>query len=80
MPNSILMNFYIPRHLKERMEYVCAHRHLTRTSFILTAIEPVIEDWERKMNDQSDGLNQLSQSYEDPPTFFYTDHGETNDW
>ena len=39
MTDAVLMNFYIPRRLKTRLEEICDLRHLSRTSFILTTLE-----------------------------------------
>lgn len=49
MTDAVLMNFYIPRRLKTRLEEICDLRHLSRTSFILTTLEPEIEKWEGKI-------------------------------
>lgn len=65
MPETVLMNFYIPRRLKDRLEEICDCRHLSKTAFILTTIEPAIEAWERKLT-----LSARQVSGDDPPSFF----------
>ena len=77
MSNSVLVNFYIPRSLKHRLEDVCDYRHLTRTSFILTSLEPMIEHWERKI--RSHDIPTKSEDHRsefDPPKFFSSNEGQ----
>ena len=45
MSDKILMNFYIPKHMKHELNEVCDERGLTQTGFILTSIEPRIREW-----------------------------------
>lgn len=76
MSNSVLMNFYIPKNLKNRLEDVCESRHLSRTSFILTTLEPEIERWEGKLTRQGTRVEP------DLPKFFssYEDEETSSDW
>lgn len=74
MTESVLVNFYIPRSLKNRLKEVCDYRHLSRTSFILTTLEPMIEQWEQKIQTiQNNRTRPQPRSHEsgyDLPTFF----------
>lgn len=80
MTDSVLMNFYIPRHLKSRLEDVCDHRHLSRTSFILTTLEPVIEHWEQKIRSGRQPTDRHQQLPENDLPSFYSSHEVADDW
>lgn len=78
MSDTVLMNFYIPKRLKTRLEEICDLRHLSRTSFILTTLEPEIEKWEGKLTTQPPRF----RDHKEPPVFFssFDDERMSDDW